>query len=225
MSSHVQHHFPLVVRSAQIFQALPRSRRPNPLAAQRLSALIGHTTNHDCAQSRPEAVTLDEWRYHWGAMKRPGLWFFCVAWAAFAFTWLWRAVAGPNTGRAADLAATAVMALFFTALFVGLAAWTPHMPSEWLTTPHPEYWHSPEHRREFNALVADMFYGLAAATVLIPVLVNVGAVFGYPDWCGLAIVSTLLVGSFAVIIRSSRQLDRIPRTTQMGPDGGAGRTG
>jgi hypothetical protein len=140
-------------------------------------------------------------------------------------TWLWRAVAGPNTGRAADLAATGVMALFFTALFVGLAAWTPHMRAEVLTTPHPECWHSPEHRRELNALVADVFYGLAAATVLMPALLNVGAVFGYPDWCGLAIVFTLLVGTFAVIIRSSRQLDRIPRTTQMGPDGGAGRRG
>jgi hypothetical protein len=172
--------------------------------------------------------TRNEWRYHWGVMKRPGLWFFCAAWAAFALTWLWRAVAGPNTGRAADLTATGVMALFFTALFVGLAAWTPHMPAEWLTTRealHPEYWHSPEHRPEFHALIADMFYGLAAATVLIPVLLNVGAVFGYPDWCVLAIVFTLVVGVFAVVIRTSRQLDPIPRTPQIGPDGGAGGTG
>jgi hypothetical protein len=156
---------------------------------------------------RPETVPRTSCAHTIDAMKRPGVWFFCVAWAAFALTWLWRAVAGPNGFRAVDLALTGVMALFFTALFVGIAAWVPRMRPETLTRRHPEYWHLVEHRTELNARIADVFYGLAGAGVLMPALLNVSELFsGFPAW---AFVFIFMAAIFAVVINAARQLDSI----------------
>jgi len=152
-------------------------------------------------------------------MKRPGVWFFCVAWAALAFTWLWAAVATPNGFHAVILVVTGVMALFFTVLFVGIAAYVPRMRPESLTTRHPEYWHLPEHRAELNARIADVFYGLAGATVLLPTLLNLGALLGsLPGWAFLLV---FMAAVFAVLINGVRQLSSIARGGQAVADGDA----
>ncbi len=154
-------------------------------------------------------------------MKRPGLWFLCVAWAAFALTWLARAVAGPDTFRALDLAMTAIMALFFTLVFGGMALWVPRMRVTSLAR-NPEYWRSPERRRELNAIGAGLFRGIAAACVLIPTLLNLGRVIGYPSWFGFAIVVIFTAALFAVIIRTAR---RGRMAAQRGWDSDAGGRG
>jgi hypothetical protein len=151
-------------------------------------------------------------------MKRPGLWLLCVAWAAFALTWLARAVAGPDTFRALDLAMTAIMALFFTLFFGGMALWVPRMPITSLTKSNHEYWRLPEHRRQLNANVAGLFRSIAAACVLVPTLLNLGRVIGFPNWFGIAMVATVTAALFAVIIRGARRLGRLAR--QSGWDDG-----
>jgi hypothetical protein len=155
-------------------------------------------------------------------MKRPGLWFLCVGWVAFALTELLRAVAGPDTFRALDIAMTAVMALFFTLLFGGLALWVPRMRVTSLTRTNLEYWQAPEHRRQLNATLAGIFRGIAAACVLMPTLLNVGRVIGFPSWFGFAVVATLMAALFAVMFRGARRLGRL--SAQRGLDsGGDGR--
>ena len=156
-------------------------------------------------------------------MMRPGMWFLCLSWAAFALAWLSRAVAGPDTFRALDLATTTIIALLFTLVFGGLALWVPRMPITSLTKSNHEYWRLPEHRRQLNANVAGIFRGIAAACVLVPTLLNLGRVIGFPSWFGFAMVATFTAALFAVLIRGVRRLGRI--APQRGWDGGGDGSG
>ena len=203
--------------------AEPEDAAGTGLTASAAETATAATITSPSVACRPETDLLTSCAHTIDAMKRSGLTFFGVAWAAFALTWLWRAVAGPDSFRAVDLALAGAMALFFTALFVGIAAWVPRMPPESLTKRHPEYWHLAEHRPELNARIADVFYGLAGAGVLMAVLLNVSELFSrFPAW---AFVSIFVGAIFAVVINAARQLDSIARGGQMGADGDAGSIG
>jgi cell division protein FtsW (lipid II flippase) len=153
-------------------------------------------------------------------MKHPGVWFLCASWPVFAVTGLRLAV----SGDVAVLTATGILALFFTALFVGLGVFAGRLPLDRTKLPHPEYWLSREHRLEFKALIADLMFQFAAGIVLFVALINIG-MFVQWGWYSYAIAVALLAVVLAPTIRFMLQLNRIPRASQLGTDGGAGRRG
>ncbi len=85
-------------------------------------------------------------------------------------------------------------------LFLGLTAWLPKMPADWINLPHKDYWLAPERRAAtFNTINGQMEW-LAAATVAlllaltqITIEANLDAGLGLPEdafW--------LLFGSYMV---------------------------
>jgi hypothetical protein len=142
-----------------------------------------------------------------------------MAWAAFAGTGVWLAV----SAQVGTVVATSAIALFFTTLFVGLGVFVARLPLDLTKLPHPDYWLTPEHRREFKALIADLMYQLGAALVVFAALINIGT-FVQGDWYAIAIVATMVALVLAPTIRFNRQLDRIPRASKAGtdPDVGSG---
>jgi hypothetical protein len=67
-------------------------------------------------------------------------------------------------GQFVYLAVTGVLALVFRASFVvlGMCAAREKLPLDLTKLPSPEYWLSPEHRPELNALVAELMYEIGA---------------------------------------------------------------
>jgi hypothetical protein len=140
-------------------------------------------------------------------MKHPGLWYLCAAWALFAGTELWLA----STSKADYMPYTGGMALFFTALFVGLGLFARRgrLPLDLTKLPSPQYWLDREHRQELDALVADLFYTFAAGAVLWVALIN-ASLFNGSDWSGYAVVLPLVVVLIVPVVRFTRGLARIP---------------
>ena len=152
-------------------------------------------------------------------MKRTGVWFLGIAWAVFAGTGAWLIV----SAQVGTLVATSAIALFFTALFVGLGLFAARLPLDLTKLPHPDFWLTPEHSHEFTARIADLMYRLGAAFVVFAALVNIGT-FVDGNWYGIAIVVTMVALVIAPTIRFNQQLARIPRTDKAGtdPDVGSG---
>jgi hypothetical protein len=152
-------------------------------------------------------------------MKRLGLWFLCGAWALFAATELWLA----TTDKADYVPWTGGMALFFTALFIGLGVFAGRgrLPLDVTSLAHPEYWLTSEHRRELDALYADLMYMYGAGTVFFVALLDI-SLFDDSAWSGYGVTVALVAAIVVPTVRFIRGLARIPRAGQPGSDGDPG---